>query len=84
MTGPAPMQRQDSMDHLALMVDDITLALRPYGIDPADAAACAAALRAIANALSPKEPRIHRAARTIVPLISPSERPSLDRPCATD
>jgi len=50
------MQPQDPLDHLTLMVDDVTLALRPYGIDPSDPAACAAALRAIANALSPKGP----------------------------
>ena len=63
------MQRQERMDHLALMVDDITLALRPSGIDPTDVTACAETLRDIADALSagaptgttrPAEPQLHR------------------------
>jgi len=52
------MQRQERMDHLALMVDDITLALRPYGIDPSDPAACADTLRTIADVLSPGAPAV--------------------------
>ena len=60
------MHSQDPSDHLALMVDDITLALRPYGIDPTDARACAATLRTIADTLSPSAP--------VVPAADPALR----------
>jgi len=53
------------MDHLALMVDGITLALRPYGIDPADAAVCAETLRDIADALAPGAPAIDAPPRAL-------------------
>jgi hypothetical protein len=52
------MRREDPMDHLALVAEDITLALRPYGIDPSDPAACAETLRNIADALAPGAPAV--------------------------
>ncbi len=41
---------------LDLMTEGVTLALRPYGIDPANAEACATTLRKIADALSVNSP----------------------------
>ncbi|MCP4329681.1 MAG: hypothetical protein GY791_14740 [Alphaproteobacteria bacterium] len=45
-------RKSDQWQDVSLMTEDVTLALRPYGIDPADGEACAAVLRTIANALS--------------------------------
>ncbi len=45
------MERSDLGDVLSPIIEDVTLALRPYGIDPRDCRACAALLRVLADSL---------------------------------